>query len=127
MDEERDECCNKQPQPDGCDSGDQPDSGNINVTTSTGMVYNDGSGITVNNDFVSLQGGSVNVYASIPKIKIKDVVIKQMDHGFLVKIGCQTLCIESPKTLLKALKKYLKDPDGVEQLHNQGDFIGTLK
>jgi len=125
MDEElKESCCDKGPEPDGCNCVNQPDCGNnINVTTSTGLYYSDGS----TDPLVGGGGGSFNVYASVPKPKIKDVVIKQMDHGFLVKIGCQTLCIESPKTLLKALKKYLKDPDGVEQQHNQGDFIDTLK
>lgn len=42
--------------------------------------------------------------------KINDLVIKEMDLGYLVKIGCQTLCLETKETLIKLFTAYVNNP-----------------
>ncbi len=46
--------------------------------------------------------------------KIRDVKIKAVMNGYIVKVDCQTLVFDSLKKLLKALKKYYKDPEKTE-------------
>jgi len=131
MDEEsRDECCQApcdcgdkpcEPGPEPCCEGSVSDGLlSVNSTGLNGIQFSDGMSYASSGTFST---GN----PSQPKIKMKDVIIKEMDHGYLVKIGCQTLCIESPKTLLKALKKYMKDPDAVENQHMSGEFMESLK
>ncbi len=43
--------------------------------------------------------------------KINDLVIKQMDLGYLVKVGCQTLCLGTKETLIKLFTAYINDPE----------------
>ena len=119
-DELRDDCCDE-----ACDGGEKPccdeaatPDGLLSVnTTGDGLMYS--NGITTSGTF------SIGCDTAA-KTKMKNVIIKEMDHGYLVKIGCQTLCIESPKKLLKALKKYMKDPGAVEDQHMGGEFMKSL-
>lgn len=122
MDEERDDCC-KSDSEECCSTTQQPD-GCCNGLTVAGNVNDFSSGATVT--FNTTGTYLYNTCDPKPKTKMKDIIIKEMDYGYLVKIGCQTLCIESNKKLLKALKKYMKDPEGVEQLHLQGEFMECL-
>lgn len=116
MDEEKEKCCNDSAEG-CCQAGNSIASSN---TLNIGDVFSSGATITYSTGLYYAPD-----YQSKPS-KMKDIVIKQMDYGYLVKIGCQTLCIETEKKLRKALKKYMKDPDGVEQLHMQGEFMEYL-
>jgi len=124
MDESKQDepCCEAPcPGPEPCCEGNVPYGlTSVNTTGFNGIQLSGGASYVTSGTF-----GMGN--PSLPKIKMRDVIIKEMDHGFLVKIGCQTLCIESPKTLLKALKKYMKDPDAVENQHMSGEFMESLK
>jgi hypothetical protein len=42
--------------------------------------------------------------------RINDLVIKQMDLGYLVKVGCQTLCLETKERLIQLFTDYVNDP-----------------
>lgn len=42
--------------------------------------------------------------------RIDDLVIKQMDLGYLVKVGCQTLCLETKERLIKLFTSYVENP-----------------
>jgi len=52
--------------------------------------------------------------------RIEDTVIKQMDFGYLVKAGCQTLCIETKEKLVMLLTAFLNDAQKVRTAHYQG-------
>lgn len=58
--------------------------------------------------------------------RIHDTVIKQMDYGYLVKAGCQTLCISDQDHLLKLFEAYVKNPSEVWDAHNQGKLDELL-
>ena len=43
------------------------------------------------------------------------VEINQVNHGYIVNVGCQTLVFENMDTLIEKLTAYLKDPNAVEK------------
>lgn len=47
--------------------------------------------------------------------RIKEIRITQVDHGYIVNIGCQTFAIESSKRLVKNIEKYLESPQEIEK------------
>lgn len=55
--------------------------------------------------------------------KIRDVEIRQLNHGYFVKIGCQQFAIETSEKLLSALADYMKDPQGTEKAWFDGKFL----
>jgi hypothetical protein len=64
--------------------------------------------------------------------RINDLVIKQMDLGYLVKVGCQTLCIESKERLTKLFTAYVNNPEKTmdkyyrDELLNDGKTVITI-
>lgn len=46
--------------------------------------------------------------------KIRDIVIKQLDYGYTVVVGCQTFAIEDKTKLLINLEAYLGAPKETE-------------
>jgi hypothetical protein len=110
MDEEKccDECCDQQQDQGLRYSADyQPQGDAIESDGLSGTVSFNGSGMTVGGDFQTDN-----------KVKMHDLVIKEMDYGYLVKAGCQTLCVETPDHLVTLFKAYVKDPEKVMKLHN---------
>jgi len=124
MDEERDECCKDECCDEQAVSNDCCNSSNTLTVSgdANGLLYSSGATVTFNTVGTGVYYGT----DPKPKTKAKDIIIKEMDYGYLVKIGCQTFCVETPKKLLKALKKYMKDPAGVEEQHLQGEFMESI-
>lgn len=52
----------------------------------------------------------------------KTVIIEPLNHGYSVKVGCQTLAIETPEKLTKHLLAYLKNPADVEKKFLAGKY-----
>ena len=50
-----------------------------------------------------------------PSNYLREVNIKPLDSGYLVKVGCQSVAVETTETLLKALSDYLNNPDSFER------------
>lgn len=50
-----------------------------------------------------------------PSNNLREVNIKPLDSGYLVKVGCQSVAVETTETLLKALGDYLNNPDSFER------------
>ena len=61
-------------------------------------------------------------YHPIKTSKISDIVIKEMDYGYLVKVGCQTLCIETQTKLTTWLTEYIQYPQKVTKRWNDGYY-----
>jgi len=55
--------------------------------------------------------------------KMHDIVIKQADYGFLVKVGCQTLCIETRTNLIALFSEYVRDPQRVMKYYDQQKLV----
>jgi len=57
------------------------------------------------------------------KRKIRDINIRQLDHGFVVEIGCQTFAIESASTLIAKLSEYILLPEEIEVKWAEGKLF----
>ena len=62
------------------------------------------------NDGVSL--GTHNVPS-----KPKEILIRSLDHGYLVRVGCQEFAIESKEKITDLLYRYLEDPNKIEEIY----------
>lgn len=57
-----------------------------------------------------------------PKDKIRQVNIQQLDHGYMVTVGCQQFAIETPEKILSNLKTYFKEPAKTEKAWLEGNL-----
>lgn len=44
-----------------------------------------------------------------------DVQIQELDHGYMVRVGCKSFAIESKETLLNMITKYINNPAEVQK------------
>jgi hypothetical protein len=54
-----------------------------------------------------------------PSNYLREVNIRPLDSGYFVKVGCQSVAVETTETLLKALGEYLNNPDSFERAWNK--------
>lgn len=47
--------------------------------------------------------------------EIRGISINPLSSGYMVKVGCQSVAVESTETLVKMLDKYLNDPADFER------------
>lgn len=47
--------------------------------------------------------------------KIRDTTIHQVNHGYIVNVGCHTFALSTKEELLTKLIGYINDPDKVEE------------
>lgn len=55
--------------------------------------------------------------------KAREINISQVDYGYIIRVGCQTFCIEKLQVVLDMLNNYLKNPDSVEKMWRTGDLV----
>ena len=53
----------------------------------------------------------------------REIKIKQLNHGYVVNIGCQTFAIESVGKLVSNLEKYLNSPIETETEWLSGNLL----
>jgi hypothetical protein len=58
---------------------------------------------------------------------IYEVKIEPLSSGFLVTVGCQRVAVESPETLLKALKAYYENPSEFQRNWYKNKNINKLQ
>lgn len=49
--------------------------------------------------------------------KPKEIIIRSLDHGYFVKVGCQELAIESKEKITELLYRYLENPNKIEEIY----------
>jgi hypothetical protein len=54
---------------------------------------------------------------------IRQIGIRQLSHGYVVEIDCQTFAIESASTLIAKLSEYILNPNATEQKHKEGKLF----
>lgn len=54
---------------------------------------------------------------------IRSISIRQLNHGYVVEVGCQTLAIESSSKLIALFAEYVSDPLATEQKYRDGKLI----
>lgn len=55
--------------------------------------------------------------------EIFNVSIRQISYGYIVEVGCRTFAIEDSTRLIDLLGRYLKSPNEVHQLYNEGKLF----
>lgn len=50
-----------------------------------------------------------------PDNNIRDIQITQLNHGYVVAVGCQRFAIENSSTLIAKLSEYILNPADTEQ------------
>jgi hypothetical protein len=56
----------------------------------------------------------------MPPITMREVSFRQLSHGYMVQVGCQTFAIETPSGLIAKLSEYILNPAATEQKWNEG-------
>ena len=59
--------------------------------------------------------------------RIREITIKPISYGFIVKVGCQTVAVEEAKTLANALSAYLLNPVDFEKDWNKAKNLDKYK
>ena len=59
-----------------------------------------------------------DVQAEAPSY-VREININPLNSGYLVKVGCQSIAVETTETLLKALGEYLNNPTEFERKWNK--------
>jgi hypothetical protein len=54
---------------------------------------------------------------------IRAISIRQLSHGYIVEVGCQTFAIESASTLIAKLSEYILNPNFTESKHREGKLF----
>lgn len=57
------------------------------------------------------------------KGKIYQIIIEQLDLGYLVNVGCKRFAIQTAEDLLEKLKTYILAPDETEKKYSKGELF----
>jgi len=55
--------------------------------------------------------------------KIREIIIKQVNYGYIVNVGCHTFAVESVVRLNELLNAYLLQPDATEKSWYDGTLF----
>ena len=47
--------------------------------------------------------------------RMRTVTIEELDYGYVVRVGCQSIAVEDSAVLIKNLIKYMENPEKVEK------------
>ena len=78
---------------------------------------------TCNNQTPCDQDANNHINVEPSSILARRITIKQLDHGYVVNIGCQTFAIESVGKLISNLEKYLNSPIETEEEWLSGNLL----
>ena len=54
---------------------------------------------------------------------MRPLAIRQLNHGYVIEVGCQTFAIESPATLIAKLAEYITNPAATENRWREGKLF----
>lgn len=54
---------------------------------------------------------------------VRKITIKQIDRGYIVKVGCKEFAVESADVLIGLLGQYIKSPDETERKFNENTLF----
>lgn len=57
------------------------------------------------------------------KPRMREVTISSLDHGFVVRVGCQTVAIQTKEDLIAKLVQYITDPAATEEKYYRGELF----
>lgn len=53
----------------------------------------------------------------------REIIIRQLNHGYMVQVGCQSMAIESSTKLLSLFAEYISNPNATEQKYREGKLL----
>ena len=63
------------------------------------------------------------IQAPIEGNHIRSISIRQLNHVYVVEVGCQVLAIENSSKLIALFAEYVADPFATEQKYKEGKLI----
>lgn len=57
------------------------------------------------------------------KSRMREITISALDHGFVVRVGCQTVAIQDKTDLIAKLVAYITDPTATEEKYYRGELF----
>lgn len=75
------------------------------------------------------QNGDTGMQAPHPERynRIRRIILNELDHGYMVEVGCQSIAIEDTDRLCFLLTKYINNPNSLEQEYNNGTLFKNNK
>lgn len=64
-----------------------------------------------------------NYPESAPDFNGRQITIEPLNKGYVVRVGCQTVAVESKDRLIDLLTRYLRNPKEIETLYNEGKLF----
>ncbi len=58
-----------------------------------------------------------------PELPARQITIEPLNRGYMVRVGCQTVAVESKDRLIDLLTRYLRNPQEIETLYNEGKLF----
>lgn len=55
--------------------------------------------------------------------RICSIAIRQLDHGYIIEVGCKTIVIESAVSLITYLSSYILQPDATHKMFFEGKLF----
>lgn len=55
--------------------------------------------------------------------RVRRIEILQLDYGYQVTVGCQTMAFESKEKIITNLMAYLNDPEATEKKYREGELF----
>ena len=52
----------------------------------------------------------------------EEVIIRPLNHGFVVSVGCKQFALEDRKTVLSLISDYLENPKAMEERYSRGEI-----
>lgn len=77
---------------------------------------------TINADCVARDPHPI-LNSEVGKPRMREVTITSLDHGFVVRVGCQTLAIQNKEDLIAKLVQYITDPTATEEKYYRGELF----
>lgn len=73
----------------------------------------------------TISGLTAGNIAMPPKTQknIRDIQITQLDHGYVVVVGCQRFAIDNSSALIAKLAEYICQPAATEQKWSEGKLF----
>lgn len=62
-------------------------------------------------------------WSTPPANQIRPINITQVNHGYIVVIGCQTIVVETKERLIEKLAEYITNPSEAEQKYNNKQLL----
>ena len=63
----------------------------------------------------SVETEAGRIASPMPPNTMREVSIRQLSHGYMVVVGCQTFAIETSSDLIAKLSEYILNPAATEQ------------